>query len=408
MEEKDFDLLVGKVSEQARAAVKTEVLEATQNLASLEDLESKLDQLGLTKDGVKEITTAIEKQGEQLSKMLLGDKDQIKSIDQIIDEKEKDIVKLATDRNAPNVKFKTPLAHKTEVTRAGVSNTTMAMRLPGVGEIPYLGTEIAGLFTRVQVSPSSNGVVRYYDQQAITRSAAPTAESATKPESAITWIERTLNLEKIADSIPVTKEAFMDVGFIRGELFRLLNVNLALEVDEQLWDGNGTSPQLSGIYTTAATFNPATAPDVAAANIYDLVHKVKTNISNNRQSKYMPNGVVMNPVDIERYKLSKGTDGHYVLPPFVSADGMMIAGMRVVESSQVTANTMLVGDFRWGTIYDLEGVSIEMGWVNDQFIQNAMTILAEVRLGLLVRTVDVNAFSKVTDIDAAITAITAS
>jgi len=48
-----------------------------------------------------------------------------------------------------------------------------------------------------------------------------------------------------------------------------------------------------------------------------------------------------------------------------------VEGIRIVESSQVTPNTMLVGDFRYGTIYDLEDVVIEMGWINDQFIKNA-------------------------------------
>ena len=391
-------MLIDKVKEQNQAAIKTEVQSAINGLVTTEILEEKLKAAGLEENAIKELATSVEKQGEAMRK-LFEKKGEKKSIDEIIEEKAEDIVKIA--KGGPNVEFNL----KTEVTRASVSNTTMAMRLPGLGEIPYLGTVMSGLFRHVTVTPSSNGVVRYYDQQSITRNAAPTAESAVKPESAISWIERTLNLEKIADSIPVTKEAFTDVGFIRGEIDRLLNVNLALKVDQQLWDGTGGSPEINGVYTTATAYTPAGL--VANANIYDLILKVKTDISNNKQSKYVANVVVMNPLDIERYKLSKGTDGHYVLPPFVSADGMLIAGLRVVESSQVDANTLLVGDFRWGTIYDLEGVDIQMGFINDQFIQNAMTILAEQRLGLLIRTVDVTAFRKVTDIDTAITTITA-
>jgi hypothetical protein len=77
-------------------------------------------------------------------------------------------------------------------------------------------------------------------------------------------------------------------------------------------------------------------------------------------------------------------------------------GIRIVESSQVAPNTMVVGDFRFGTIYDLEDVTVEMGWINDQFIKNALTILAEQRLALLIRTVDEPAFRKVTDIATAL------
>ena len=63
---------------------------------------------------------------------------------------------------------------------------------------------------------------------------------------------------------------------------------------------------------------------------------------------------------------------------------------------------MVVGDFRYGTIYDLEDVTIEMGWINDQFIKNTFTILAEQRLALLIRTGDETAFRKVTNITTAL------
>jgi len=79
-----------------------------------------------------------------------------------------------------------------------------------------------------------------------------------------------------------------------------------------------------------------------------------------------------------------------------------VDGLRIVESSQVAPNTMLVGDFRYGTIYDLEDVTIEMGWINDQFIKNALTVLAEQRLALLIRTADEPAFRKVPNITTAL------
>lgn len=269
---------------------------------------------------------------------------------------------------------------------------------------------MSGLFRHVQVSPNSNGVIRYVDQSSVTRNADFKAESAVKPESALAWTERSMLLEKVADSIPVTKEAFNDVNFIASEIDRLLNINLALKVDEALWDGDGNTPNIKGVYTSAGTFNYAayTGPGAYDATLYDLVAIMRVEVMNNRQSKYMPNYVIMNPVDILRYKLSKGSDGHYVLPPFITANGAVIDGCAVVESSQVTEGTLVVGDFRFGTIYDLEGVTVEVGFVDDQFIQNTKTILAEQRLGLLIRTVDETGFLKCANIGAAINAVSRS
>ena len=113
----------------------------------------------------------------------------------------------------------------------------------------------------------------------------------------------------------------------------------------------------------------------------------------------------MNPADVLKYKLAKAVDGHYILPPFVSADGMRIDNVQVVESSEVDANSLVIGDFTKGRIYRSESVNITMGLIANQFIENKWTILAEEEMMLLIRDVDADAYVKVTDVDAAINAL---
>ena len=114
-----------------------------------------------------------------------------------------------------SVKFNVPLTvNKTLVTRASVSGSTLAMRLPDVAQIAYPATVLSDLFNHSQVSANSGGLIRYVDQLAVTRGAASVAEGAQKPESAITWIERSVKIEKVADSIPITKEMLADVAFV--------------------------------------------------------------------------------------------------------------------------------------------------------------------------------------------------
>ena len=59
----------------------------------------------------------------------------------------------------------------------------MAMRLPDVGQLSYPEPVISTLFRHAHVGPSSNGMIRYYNEQAVTRGAASVAEGALKPES---------------------------------------------------------------------------------------------------------------------------------------------------------------------------------------------------------------------------------
>ena len=402
---KSLKTVADKNSEAIKQAVKTEMEVTVAGLIKADEFASKLESLGLKDGAIKELFDAVTKQGEQLRKIFAGKQTEGKTLEEYVDEKAADIINVA--KNGGRLRME--ISQKSLVQRSSVSSSTMAMRLTDIGQLPYQGTVFSSLFRHVTVGANSNGVIRYVDQNTITRSAAPVSEGAQKPESAITWVERSIPVEKIADSIPVTREMMADVGFVRGELDRLLNINLALKEDQQLYSGTGVTPQLKGLTVSAGNFNAGAYAGFkpSSPTLYDLMAILKVEITNGKQSKYNPNVVVLNPADALRFKLAKGTNGHYVLPPFILENGGSVDGMTIVESSQVTPNTLIVGDFRYGTIYDLEGITIDMGFIDKQFIENTMTILAEKRECLLIRVVDEDAFLECTDIDAALAAITA-
>jgi HK97 family phage major capsid protein len=419
MEEKEFNELMAKIQtglekilkDSAKSgalyeAIKTEMEAATAGLVTGDQIAEKLEAIGLKAETVKEITDAVEKQGEEIQRLLQSKQTEDSTpLEQKMAEKKDEILNIAKTGSRQTVKFELSgkEVNKTLVQRSAVSGSTIATRLSEIGQLPFLEPVISNLFRSVSVGEGTGAVIRYIDQNAITRGADTVAETAQKPESVINWIERTLPLEVIADSIPVTKQAWADFDFVQSEVQRLLDTNIVLKEDEQLWDGDGTPPNLKGVYTSASAFTPTPYINITTVdNIYDLIAFVRTAIMTGKQSKYMPTDVVLNPIDVLRYKLAKGTDGHYLFPPFVSGNGTIIDNMRIHESSQVTANTMLVGDFRYGTRYTLGGVTVEMGHINDQFVKNTFTILAEKRVALLVRNVDADAFLKVTNITSAI------
>lgn len=404
MEQKEIEKLLEGVAEKngkaIKETVKTEMEAASAGLMKSNEFESKMEALGIKKDTIEKLTKALETQGEELRKVFAG-KEKKNDWEQVIDENKEKIEGLAK-AGRDRISLKLNYANKTEVTRASVTSSTQALRLNDVSELPYLGAELEPLFRKVTVGPNSNGVIRYIDQSSVTRNAAATAESGTKPESAIAWTEYSLLLEKFADSIPVTKEAFADVNFIKGEVDRLLKLNLNLIVDDELYDGSGVTPHIKGVYTSASTFNYAAYTGYTAyqANLFDLIMVMAIQVSSGKQSKYKINTVLIHPTDSLRMNLVKDANGVPIMPLYLEAMAKM--GIRIVVSNQVMVNTMLVGDFNWGTIYDLEGVNVEMGFINDQFVQNTFTILAERRLGLLIRTVDADAFLKVTNVTAAL------
>jgi HK97 family phage major capsid protein len=387
------------MSEEIKTILKEELEDFKKNLptyATPEDVENKISAIEerfdgvATKEDIQELKDIAEAQGLEMQK--LNEKEvEPKTIKDLLIEKKSELQALKS--GSGKVSF------KTDVTRASVTNHTLAMRLPGAGQLARQRNVIAPLFAQGTVGPNSNGVVRYVDQAAITNSAAPVAEAAQKPESAITWQEYTLPIEKYADTIPVTMEALDDVDFMESEINNLLLRNLADIKDNALWDGSGVTPNVTGIYTAADEY-VAAASGITDANIYDLIVKMQESIVGG--TSYMPNYAIMNIADINAMRLHKDANNNYIIPPFAGPDGTSVGGIQIIASNSVTADTMLVGDFDFATLYSLGGLSLDVGWIDKQFVENMVTVRAEERFGLLTRTVHTNAFAKETGIAAAL------
>jgi HK97 family phage major capsid protein len=263
------------------------------------------------------------------------------------------------------------------------------------------------MFPKRTLSPEHNGVVRYIDWDAATtvRAAAMVAEGGAFPESTATFQEYTQTLEKIGDTIPITEEALRDTSRLAGEVERFLGVNISIVEDTQLLSGNGTSPNIKGIYTYASAYTAA-ASGITDANIYDLIVKMSENITSGNGSKYRPNFVIMNIADINKFKLKKDSTNNYIVPPFTSESGMVIDGIRVIENNGLTANTLVMGDSRYAEIWeDGAGYEMTVGEVDAQFKSDFKTLKGRKRMLLLVRKADESGFRKCTSISAALTTL---
>lgn len=364
-----------------------------------DELEKKISELKgeIVADNVKQLEVlnqALKDQGTAITKLALKGSvhNSVKTISDYLTEN-KDALKGA----AQNI-----VTIKTDVTRASVVDSTIALRLTDVGQLATQANRLAPLFAQGTISEGQGGVVRYIDQTSVTNSAAAVSESGVKPESAIAWAEYTMPLQKVAHNIPVTMESLSDIPFMTSEINNMLLKYLDIKVDNYLWSGTGSAPQIKGIYVAADEY-VAAASGITDASIYDLIVKMQESIMSG--TGYMPNYAIMNIVDVNKMKLKKDGNNNYVMPPFVSQDGTQVSGVTIIVSNSVTANTMLVGDFSFATLYSLGGVTLNIGLIDKQFVENQVTVQAEQRLGLLVRNAHTDAFAKETSISAALTTL---
>lgn len=241
-----------------------------------------------------------------------------------------------------------------------------------------------------------------YIQQTVQPIAGWTGEAGDKYNTTTEYTEVSEEVKKVAGYIKVSKEMLADLAFVRSEINMDLMEAIEQNIDDAILNGAGGT-SLTGLIGNVPAFAAGTfAGAVPSANISDVIRIAKSNIE---AANFVPTHVVLNPEDVAKIELTKATDGSYTYPAFWDAN-MNIAGLMVVSSNNIAAGTLLVGDFTKLNLKFREDVNLQVGYENDDFTRNMVTILAEARLVSYVKGNDVNAFVEA-DIATAIAAIDA-
>ena len=295
--------------------------------------------------------------------------------------------------------------------RASIDGNQQSVMLPDAGQLATRRLSMYEAFPKITVGKGNhNGTITYYDwdEDTIARAATTIAEGVAFPESTAKFKKYSIPLQKIGDTLPVTEEFMEDAEMFAAELENFILTNVALTIDNQICNGGGTGTNLKGLFASVPAFNAALVSKVADAQFYDLLAVAQEQITTTGGAKYQPNAVFMRKSMINKLRLSKDANENYIIPPFVSQDGREVDSMVVIESNIVPANQCVLGDTRFGRIYEMAGVTLSRDTINQQFIEDEMTLKVRKRLAFLIRHVDRTGFVKITDVNAAITAITAS
>ena len=230
-----------------------------------------------------------------------------------------------------------------------------------------------------------------------------TAEAAAKSQADFDLVLASASVKKVTAYIKVTKEMLDDVELLRSEIDQELSELINLKIDDQILTGTGSGANLTGILQNATAWAAGSfALAIPTPNNFDVL---RTAINQVRVNLFEPTDIVMHPTDVTAMDLVKDTTGQYVLPPFSTTNGTVISGIRVVANTGVTLGSFLVGDFTKSGVRFKEGITVNVGYENDDFTKNLVTILAEARLVHRVKSNHYGAFVKGT-LSTAITALT--
>ena len=270
-----------------------------------------------------------------------------------------------------------------------------SLRAPGILETALRNPDsVIGLFDQIQTN--QNAYV-YLEETTFTNNAGAVAEStdiSTSNEGALAFTERTESIRKMATFLPVTDELLADVAGIQGYVNSRLSTMMKLNLDNQLINGNGSAPNLTGVLNKSGINTFAYGSYSGELRKLGQIYQAITEI---RKDAFVePDSIVMHPsdwYDIVTSVSSVETSGSRN-PLFVVAGGFgadvapKIWGLNVVPSTVIAEGTMLVGKFGGGDAAQVilrEGVDLAVSDSHsDFFAKNQLAIRLTMRLGFAI------------------------
>lgn len=352
---------------------------AKENEASIKELTEKLNKI--TETQLNQLNEAVKAQGLAITKLnkviTLDATEKNLSLKGQITKAFKDNEDMHTAWKDGTGKFKFDVKVAGTMLTTGITGGEVPVedREPGLNRIARRRSFIVDLIAR---GSTTSRVVSWVEQQNPDGTTGGTTEGAAKNQIDFDLVVVNEDVKKRTNFIKISDEMLDDIDFIESEIRTELLELLDLDVDDQVLQGDGTGNNLNGIITQATAYSAGSfANQIDEANNWDVL---KTAINQILIANHFPTSIVMHPSDITEMQLTKASDGQYIMPPFQSAEGMVVSGLPIVGNTGVTIDDFLVMDGTKSKVFVRDGVTIEMGFDADDFTKNLRTIRAETRL----------------------------
>lgn len=285
--------------------------------------------------------------------------------------------KFAKSARGADLKVKATLTSLTTDAAGSVGDAIQNSRLPGILPLPQRRMTVRDLLTPGRMDGNT---LEYVKETGFTNNAAPVAEGTTKPSSDIKLDLVTTSAKVIAHWMKASKQVLDDISQLRSMIDQRLLYGLAYVEEAQLLNGDGTGQNLHGIIPQATAYAaPITLTSPTSIDVMRLA------MLQAALAEYPATGHVMNPIDWAWIETLKDSQGRYIIGNPQGSITPTLWGLPVVQTQAMTVDKFLTGAFRLGAqIFDRWDARIEAAYVDDDFIKNLITILAEERLALAV------------------------
>lgn len=213
-----------------------------------------------------------------------------------------------------------------------------------------------------------------------------TGESAVKEKVLYAWKDAVANKETIAGYVPVSKDSLYDYD----ELLAIIEHDLRQDVDEKEDDKILTGSNSSGIIGVTNTVGIQAFTTHMGGKYWEAIRTMRNECIKN--ARCVPTHVCMHPDIKMAIDLYKDDENRY------QDLGDNFWGMIPVED--FNCDGIIVYDAFAARKRPIRGTTVEVGYYNDQFIKNELSILAERTSALQVIRPDAFVYATKTNLDA--------
>lgn len=249
--------------------------------------------------------------------------------------------------------------------------------VPGFGDVPR------GFADTLMQAPTESAIT--YLRRGARVNGAAQWSTGDKASSSYTWTEHTAPLAWIAHHTPISKTQASDWNQLDNIVQNEMLLGLAQARSREALIGSNSSGIVGVLNTAGLQLHTVAVGD----NVYDAIRRAATKVLVN--SGFAPTHVAVAPEVDETMDLLTATDGQYLQVKIDNRvwrlEVVVDAGLTVVDGD-TTHYGFVVYSSSGAAIYTKETDNVQLGLVDDQFINNAYTLLAEGRHALAVRFPD--------------------
>jgi HK97 family phage major capsid protein len=252
----------------------------------------------------------------------------------------------------------------------------------------YMAGIVGGAFRQLRIlsliprGQASGNTVHYTRESSFVNRAAERSEAAQKPETDIVFEGVDTPVRTIAHFLKVSKQVMDDAPALQSYIDRRMTYGVTLRAEQQIINGNGTTPNLSGIL---ASGNFTSLSASGGDTDFDFANRAKYEVIG---ADYMPDVYLINPADwgrMERLKTGLSGDDRYV-----GADGAInylqnglvptLWGLPVIPSNSVPAGKLICLSLDATMFWERQGVTVEIFDQNEDDVEkNLLTVRGEMR-----------------------------